>query len=110
MGTGILDPGCVFLVGLFFYTAIVTRGFKAMPPEVVVREAELSTRPKNANSTSERSPFRLRLTLQDSSAYSPFRDARRLFANARRVNCFAATISYLRTGSGSWPGEILENA
>jgi len=29
----ILDPGCAFLVGFFFYTAIVTRGFKAMPPK-----------------------------------------------------------------------------
>jgi hypothetical protein len=29
----ILDPGCVFLLGLFIYTAIVTEGFKAMPPK-----------------------------------------------------------------------------
>jgi hypothetical protein len=29
----IVDPGCVFLVGLFIYTAIVTKGFKSAPPE-----------------------------------------------------------------------------
>lgn len=29
----ILDPGCVFLVGLFIYTAIVTRGFQRAPPK-----------------------------------------------------------------------------
>ena len=29
----IVDPGCVFLVGLFFHTAIVTRGFNRAPPK-----------------------------------------------------------------------------
>jgi hypothetical protein len=29
----ILDPGCVFLLGLFLYTAIVTRGFQRAPPK-----------------------------------------------------------------------------
>jgi hypothetical protein len=29
----IVDPGGVFLVGVFIYTAIVTKGFKAVPPK-----------------------------------------------------------------------------
>jgi hypothetical protein len=29
----ILDPGCVFLAGLFVYIAIVTKGFKGAPPK-----------------------------------------------------------------------------
>ena len=37
-------------------------------------EGGFSLRPTSANSTSERSPFRLRLTLRDCSAYSPFSD------------------------------------
>jgi hypothetical protein len=42
------------------------------------------------------------LTAPNSTAYSPFWDPRRFFERARR--------SSLRTGSGSWPGEISVNA
>jgi hypothetical protein len=61
-----------------------------------------------------------RLTLPDSSAYSPFRDhALFIFVGTRRVNGFAVALEInrfavapglSRTGSGSWPGEILVNA
>ena len=61
-----------------------------------------------------------RLTLPDFSAYSPFRDHTLfIFVGTRRVNGFAVALEIdrfavapglSRTGSGSWPGEILVNA
>jgi len=29
----LVDPGCVFLLGVFIYTAIATKGFQAAPPK-----------------------------------------------------------------------------
>ena len=88
--------GLRFPCGLFLLHRDCHPGFQSHAAEVVAR-----------NEAHVREPG---LTLQDSSAYSPFRGPTPFFASAHKVNCFAVTIRLLRTGFRSWPGEILVNA